>query len=185
MVREPVKLRFELSKLNQVALGGNLFPDVVGLDLFESATSQRAHRCLEALLGDVHLGCAEGQEELEDGLTVGKHVLQGVFQLNQKLVVPDKLFECILPVVDVDETFLVRIKLRKEPLQQWHGQVESLQAILRLNERFEHFKWNLARTLACLIKAFVKAAKGLGQSQAHLLDGVKLPVKGADVLEAS
>jgi len=79
----------------------------------------------------------------------------------------------------------VRIKLRKEPLQQGHGQVESLQAILRLNERFEHFKWNLARTFACLIKALVKAAKGLGQSQAHLLDGVKLPVKGADVLEAS
>lgn len=129
--------------------------------------------------------CAKGQQELEERITICECAHSNVLNLNQKLVIPDERFKCILPVIHVDETFLVGIKFWKKLLQQWAGQVKSRQAVLLVDESLEVVIADL--TLPCWgpIEAFIQASELLRQIQAHLLDGAEFPVKGTSLAETA
>lgn len=140
---------FKFVRVKRFGGFSNLAPEMVDLNLFKAPSSEGANSRLEALAVDQLAGIvwSECKEELEQRFTVRECVLGDIFEFDDELVLPPEGFECILPVRDVYEPFLVRIKLGKEPLQEGYGQVQPLQAVLAVHKRLKVIEGDLPCSL--------------------------------------
>lgn len=77
---------------------------------------------------------AEVYEKVENTVATRKRRLHHVLKLNDELIWGIERFECISPVIDVHESFLMRIELGEKFLDQRLCQVEALEGVLAVQK---------------------------------------------------